>query len=502
MKACTFYALRQLLRKPKELFTLILVSVGIMTALLLLALMLESQWRGRVFPESEENYHFQLYDLTPEEREYVESLPYVFYVKYKHIDDNCGEDQILTCVRVYHEQSAVSLKYARELMDRFDLWSRPHYAKVPYYIILRDRIANTMYYMLTATPYILYPDTQLILNLFSLFLSAAATLIFQERYKRCYAEFGTLRSLGMTDRDIYKINLLQTAAVQLCALLPASLAVVGFGKVYAKISETLDTMDSQIYLDLLKHIPFANIIYIFIISTLAAAAGTFIVCHSERNRTLMELLGGQKSGAVSFVQKTSSAFERARSAHIYNLLHLVRTRSQALRNMLAVTIMLPLPLFFVCLYSEGITDKNTKHLLTASYIGAITALLIIADFVLAFTVSAYFIRGRKREFAILRSLGTPVGELALFALPDAAIKYLLSAFAASLSMFYIYTKYFYSMNYHPDMYGQWVATMFFIIKPLLAASVIAALLPGILGAAAALVGSAGRNIIKHLRETE
>jgi|GEM_PF-3919959 Predicted permease. len=501
MKACLFYALRQLLRKPKELVTLIVISVGIMTALLMLALILESNWRSTVLPESADNYHFQLYDLTQSEQKYIKSLPYVIYIKYKYVDDQIGQGQVITCVRVRHDLSATSLKYCREIMDKFDLWSRPHYVNVPYYLILRNMLVNQSYYLLTATPYILFPDTQLILNLFSVFLCSASALILGERYKRCYSEFGTLRALGMTERDIYKLNILQSIAVQFCALPPAAIIVAAFGKIYINAAKSFGTNESAVFTDLMNHIPLINIIYIFIISTIAAGVGAFLVCYSEKNRTPLELLGGVKAAAISYVAKTSDRFSRTSSPRIYNRLHSSRTRFQAMRNIIAVTVILPLPLFFICLYTD-MTVNADELLLSTSYVGAISLLLLIVAFMLSLTVSAYFIRGRKREFAILRSLGLSCGKLASFALPDAFLRYIQSGLLAFISMFYIYTKYFFALRYNPDMLSSYTDTIIAMIFPLLIGSAAISLLPGILGAAAALRGSMGRDIINDMREAE
>ena len=82
MKPAIFYALRQIRRRWRDDLPILLLCAAVMLSLLLLLMAMEGSWQARVLPDRAENYHFILYDLTPQEAAEIAARPNVQAVYY------------------------------------------------------------------------------------------------------------------------------------------------------------------------------------------------------------------------------------------------------------------------------------------------------------------------------------------------------------------------------------------------------------------------------------
>ena len=451
MKPAIFYALRQIRRRWRDDLPILLLCAAVMLSLLLLLMAMEGSWQARVLPDRAENYHFILYDLTPQEAAEIAARPNVQAVYYYTADSGLPHPPKTTLraeasdasseldVRVTLSASPRAKAVQKALMERYDLWQR-----APYRLYRSQDEKNGFFHhrkgmnlsfcLDTAMPYILRPGTLLLMLLFALFLGAAVVTLMESRYRRAMPEYGVLRAMGFTARQIVLTHTARSVLL-LCAALPVTLAL-SLPAGWLLLRATAGLYDGKAWA--WSGIPLGETLLVFAMLTAVTAAGSALLARAHRRVPMLELLGGEESAAVSYVEKTSDALVLAKSLRVYGRLHFRRSRRAMALYVLAIAVMLPLPgHFFLALLTSLL--QGVRNLYRASFIWSTAEFALLA--VTAATVcgcAAYdAVLKRRRELAILRAMGCSAGALRRLVRPEMAALACFSALAAGISGNYI-----------------------------------------------------------------
>ncbi|MCI8388309.1 MAG: ABC transporter permease [Clostridiales bacterium] len=444
MKVSFFYALSEIRRRPKRFIAMVAVAASVLTILIMMLLSLDADWRAQVMPDNEDNYHFSIYDLRESEKEYIKRQPWVqaWYDKY-HYDKYGNVTYNYFCVRVTWDEVLRMTRHAYDIFDEFDIWSRKNYADnyerlYAYYLkmiqnewagapestllptgytigwhaansakidLLMDRVKNRSFCSLTVNSYIIRPEFLLMMTLFEMFLGSAMMILTAERYKSLLREFGSLRSLGMKKKQIIAINCFDNLLISIASIPVGTIAAILIVKLYSLISRDLLKADST-YRTLLDSIPVPVIVFVSILMTIVSLIGCLLVCYFNRNRDIMDMLRGADDYKVSFVAKTSTRFERAKSSSIYSRLHLSRTRISFILSVAVMVIMLPLPYYYIMQSVFSTLPGSTQEMLAEGYYYIFQAVIIfITSMIVIYISTRSNADDRHHELGIMRSLG-------------------------------------------------------------------------------------------------
>lgn len=440
------YVLSSIRRRPRSFLAMTAVSASIMTILIMMLLYMNASWRAEVMPDNEHNYHFRLCNLTEQLKNYIRNEPWV-QATYDHYTYSPVDDSLLYNdfrVRVTWDEVLYSSKHAKELLDKFDLWSTPYYeplieagynkqlAQIMEDNVLvspNDRIKtgetaseaalraakqifvmshyckNQSFCRKTINSYIIRPEFFNLMSLIALFLSAAIVILQTENYHHRSREFGSLRTLGMKKRHIVYICSIESLLTSLAAIPFGTIAALIFVKLYiALFGDLMERND--VYMTLLDNIPISVIVFVSILLTLFSLLACIFVAVTNRNRDIVDLIRGQIDLTVSFVAKTSGRFENAKNALIYSSMYTKRTKKNFILSLIIVIIMLPLPLGFTLLTSELIFRNNSGAIpLESIYYGFQTLMLMITSASVIFTSTKSSTDRRRHEIGVFRSLG-------------------------------------------------------------------------------------------------
>lgn len=440
------YVLSSIRRRPHSFIAMTAVSASILTILIMMLLYMNASWRAEVMPDNEHNYHFHLCNLTEQQKNFIRNEPWV-QATYDHYTYSPVDDSLIYNdfrVRVTWDEVLYSSRIAKDLLDRFDLWSTPYYEpliqagynkqlehimKDNMCVSPNDRIKtgetaseaalraakqlfvmshyckNQSFCRKTINSYIIRPEFFNFMSLITLFLSAAIMILQTENYHHRSREFGTLRTLGMKKRHIVCICSIESLLTSIAAIPFGTLAAVLFVKVYIAIFGDL-MEQNDIYMTLLDNIPISVIIFVSILLTLFSLLACIFVAITNRNRDIVDLIRGQIDLTVSFVAKTSGRFENAKNALVYSSIYTKRTKKIFILSLIIVVIMLPLPLGFTLLTSELILRNiNGTVPLEAIYYGFQTLMLMVTSASVIFTSTKSSTDRRRHEIGVFRSLG-------------------------------------------------------------------------------------------------
>lgn len=481
MKVSLYFALRELRRRPRRTLSLILVSTAILTSLYMLLFYLEADWRSRVMPDTPSNYHFHVRTTEDpyEIRAYIKKQPWV-QAWYEEDFYRSEEEYLYTqfSVRVDWEHLLVSSALAREMFDSLELWDSDYYADnwefyyndtynkfikqaygastingVPIeveaeyrakLILINNMTRNASFCRLTINSYIIRPEFAVYMSLFSCFLGAATAIMFSEQYRHDMQEYGSLRALGLKRSQLVFISCIENLITTLMSIPLATAFTFILVRVYTAATKRLD--DGSVYLNLSEHLPLGAMAVVAVMMLAVSLIGCIAVCLFYKNRTAMELLRGIESVRISFVSKTSPRFERASSLSVYDRLYTLRTRTSFLIGVLTVSLMMPLPLWFLAVVVSFFgMELSGGNRLIAIYHAVQTAMLFTTAVTVTFVSMRSGIESRFRELGILRALGvskkrikrsalTPPLLQSVIILPTAALLFLnLSDISVSVS---------------------------------------------------------------------
>ena len=109
---------------------------------------------------------------------------------------------------------------------------------------------------------------------------------------------------------------------------------------------------------------------------------------------------------VSFVSKTSPAFEECPDTAVYNRLYLLRTRKSQIFAVAVIAIMMPLPLMYMGFLIDDVFDlQYTDALVTFLYNLFQAIFIFITSVTVTVLASAGMTDERHAEFGIFRALG-------------------------------------------------------------------------------------------------
>ncbi len=508
LKTCWFYAWRDFVKKPKQFRALIIVSMLVMMSVNFFLMYLECESVRRVSEYTPSNYHIKLYYLTMAEAEEIERMEEVDCIYTEYVEMNeYGQKGTVLAVRIrlksaYANQAG---SFARSLMSEYDLYELPRYSKYRTDFKMYSDVYNYNYYVETTTPYIVRPSTLMIVGLFSLFLGSSVILLFHEKYERSVREYGTLRALGMRRRDIVIINLMETALVEVVSLIPAvGLSVAAF----RGFSQLASDIESDVVYQYVSNIPIGNIIVVFIAVTIGALAGSAITCALSYERSDIELINAQAQNSISFVEKTDPKIDRANSPGLYTRLYLVRMRKRQLLNAISIAVTLPLPLYFLTLAVQVVSEAAIDSI-HSLFVIFIAAMLVLASSVLTCMTAAYHIMWRKREFSTFRLIGASKRMIFGLVIPEAIITSILCSLPGGITSFYTYDKITFA---EAPVVKSWVAvagmqhytmaSALFLLFFGAAAALVIIILPNLIGTSFTLLRSLKASIIEAIREVE
>ncbi len=157
---------------------------------------------------------------------------------------------------------------------------------------------------------------------------------------------------------------------------------------------------------LTSSIPYAVIGWCSLWMTVLSTVGSFIVCLLYRKMPVMSLLRGEGTYQVSFVSKTSSAFEECTDTAAYNRLYLLRTRRSQFFAVAVIAIMMPLPLMYMGFLIDDVFElQYTDTLVTFLYNLFQAIFIFITSITVTILASAGMTDERHTEFGIFRALG-------------------------------------------------------------------------------------------------
>ncbi len=438
-KVSFYYAFREIRRRPGRFFSMAAITASLLVVLILMLLWAEASWRDQVMPDHQENYHFSIRDLTQSQKDYITNQPWVqaaYDIDFYHRDGSLYYNEFR--VRVDWVNNLIAMRRAREIFDEFDLYFEDYYINTYnmwydniYKNVVKEWLGMTSYLGMTAegraddgarssvittmarndyfcrltiNSYIVRPEFLAQAVMFSLFLGSASIILQSEYYKRSFAEYGSMRAMGMRKQSLSAILIIENIAASLAALVIAAPISVGIVALYGAL--TAHIPGEGVYLRLGQSVPLPVILILAGILTVVSALGCLLVCLLYQKKPLIDLLRNVGSYQISFVAKTSDRFERAAGIGIYPLLRLIRTRVSLLMNAAVMAVMIPLPMYYLsaaATLATTVSDKNSL-LITLYFAFMATALFITSSAVIG--VAAHAAGGaRTKELGTIRAIG-------------------------------------------------------------------------------------------------
>lgn len=435
----TYYAVRDIKRKPREAVTLAAVMSAIMLTLILLMLWIEADWRAKVMPLCEDNYHFEIEGLTASEKSYIKSLDWC-YDTYE-VTDMWGDSSFRVRIKWEYLEDDYT-ECIKEVYEFFDLQNRDPYKKTYdyWYKKLYDNYSNAYnsngiegflisaqyinsspkqaadiaaarnvftemenrsFCVLTTQNYLLMPDNLITLLLFTVFLGAVIFILTNERYRRNLSEMGTLRALGFAKWQMYGYYTVKGILLSLAAVIPASVTAFLLVSVYGLLTKNMPDSE-KVYFRIGETLPVFNLFMAFVFLFAAVVLSNIIVCHKYRGYSAMDGLRGRETLEIDYVSETSSVFERSESELSYAALYTSRTKKRIVNNALSVAVMVPLPIYYFSMINES--AKVFYPLEMALTVFQAVLLTLTAVFVISLS-EIYTVRGRRGELSMLRALG-------------------------------------------------------------------------------------------------
>ena len=439
MKAIRYVLLRDIRTRPLQFLSSVLVAMSAITALMLMLLYTEAAWRARVMPDHDLNYHFTVKNLSYSAKNEIANQPWVqacYEILEYDADGNLIRDDFR--IRVTWEEVARWGVHARDILDTYNMWNDKAYRtwyesgyneiigklQKRYYNaeivngtpittiadlgakrVILQRSGNSAFINDTTNSYIFQPEFFGNLTVFGMFLAAVMAILSSERYKRQMREYGTLRALGLRRRQLIALHCTHTALSSICAIPLAAGFTWGIVELYLRI------LGDKIHADpaamtLTASIPIAIIGWCSLWMTVLSTVGSFIVCLLYRKMPVMSLLRGEGTYQVSFVSKTSPAFEECPDTAAYNRLYLVRTRKSQIFSIIVIAIMMPLPLMYMGFLTEDLFElQYTDALVTFLYNLFQAIFIFMTSVTVTILASAGMTNERHTEFGIFRALG-------------------------------------------------------------------------------------------------
>jgi len=439
LKAIRYFLLRDIRTRPLQFLSSVLVAMSAITALMLMLLYTEAAWRARVMPDHDQNYHFTVKNLSYDEKNEIANQPWAqaCYEILEYDDDgNLIRDDFR--IRVTWDEVWRWGDRAWEIFDKYDMWDNRAYRSAYEYnydyileklqkryynaevvngqpittgaelatkreIVLK--CGNTAFISDTINSYTFQPAFFGNLTVFGMFLAAVMAILSSERYKRQMREYGTLRALGLRRRQLIALHCTHTALSSICAIPLAAGFTWGIVELYLRLMGDLVHADPAA-MTLTASIPIPIIGWCSLWMTVLSTVGSLIVCLLYRKFPVMALLRGEGTFQVSFVSKTSPAFERCPDIAAYNRLYLLRTRKSQIFSVAVVAIMMPLPLMYMGFLIDDVFELQYTDALVSFLYNLFQAIFIfITSITVTVLASAGMTDERHAEFGIFRALG-------------------------------------------------------------------------------------------------
>jgi ABC-type antimicrobial peptide transport system permease subunit len=392
-------------------------------------------------PDHEENYHLSFYNLTDADKEYIRRQEWVqaTYDLYHNANDPVYSNTYRVRVTWDHVYDAISL--ARTVMLERGLFDRAPYAKryqqeyesqyqmflskwmgmterngitveeastlnARSYVLRFSGITNNSFINKTRDSYTMQPQFFSFLLVISLFLGSASTILILETYRLSFREFGSLRALGFTKSQIFFVNLLESLFVGLGAIPLAIIVSLGAIRIYYWLIEPYRAHVRELYFTITGYIPLQTLAVLCIFLLFAALLGTLFVCFLYCSKSVLSLLRGEGTFSVSFVSKTSPAFEHSPHIGGYVRLYGFRARSSLLRYSAIIAIMLPLPMIYLISGVMILSDLSTPEKIIQGISNAFQIVsVLLTTLCVTYSASRMSARSRAPELAVFRALG-------------------------------------------------------------------------------------------------
>lgn len=445
LKCVRYFLLRDIRSRPLSFLSSVLIAMSAITALMLMMLYTEAAWRASVMPDHELNYHFTVKNLTYAQKNEIANQPWAqacYEILDFDEDGNVIRDDFL--IRVTWDEVARWGTHAWEVFDEYDMWDNKAYRaryennyeeiiemmRVKYYGMeivngtpitvtadlgakreIIQNAGNTSFISATTNTYIFQPAFFRDMTIFGMFLAAAMAILSSERYKRQMQEYGTLRALGLRRRQLMLLHCAHTVLSSVCAIPLAAAFTWGIVELYLRILGDLVHADPAA-MTLTESLPLAVIGWCSLWMTVLSGIGSLVICLLYRKTAVMSLLRGEGTFQVSFVSKTSSAFEECPDISVYNRLYLFRTRRSQIFAIAVIAIMMPLPLMYMGFLFDDVFDlQYTDALVTFLYNLFQAIFIFITSITVTVLASAGMTDERHAEFGIFRALGTTRARL-------------------------------------------------------------------------------------------
>ena len=347
------YAVKEIKKRPLDFLPILLSALGVFILIFNMIIYFESQ-RVTNISYYRLDFEIKLYEMPHNSIAYIESLPYVKSVK--SVTDEINSNTLYIAFNPPHNESANAIfKAFDRLIDDINLRQYPYYQtwerdiggfnrntfKMPY-----NRWFNAFYIDALLENPMFSPPMLVLMFTSSILMSAVMILVFSLKLKKNINEYAMLRSLGMTTFDIMKINMFQGMGILLLSTPIAFVTSAVTMKLVCEASHNLypEVRDNT---PLIYNLPVQYIIIAVLIITAVSSVSLLLVCKLYNRKTIVGLISGAELLKISFVEKSSDKFEKARDFSHYGKLYRKRTRKSLLSTNIAYVAMLIFPLIFV-----------------------------------------------------------------------------------------------------------------------------------------------------------
>ena len=358
-----FYALREMRARPKTFLPLFAIFFGVMLLMGNLLIYFNCELTSDAAYYKVET-QIILPDLTAEEVPVLRQIDYV-----KQAEAVADADNTYTCyVELTEDKSGRMLSVQECLLDillRMGLEERSD----PYIYFFsmynnptkqRDAFNNSTLlnrmYMQALRDSMFNPGTITLACISALMLFAVVVLVYRMKIEQASREYACLLGMGMSIRQLGKIQYLQGGILLATSYIPSQLLAIGTMKLVSILSYNIyPEFDGN--QAILFDIPWLTLGICFVLYLLAALAGIFLCLRPYRTKTVSAILSGA-ADRIPFVEKSSVKFLSRGSFDGYGKVWKKRNRRNVWPVMVLFFCLILFPAFLFGGFLTGVTDLD------------------------------------------------------------------------------------------------------------------------------------------------
>lgn len=331
------YATRELCKRPTAFLSGFLICFS---GLLISITMLFFQYGSYLsqLQASESKYHLRLPELTVQEIEKIQKLPYVesiegvqtgeYYTGYIHLKNN---DPLLL-----KEQCAKILKDTG--IDQTDAYKSNLYYQT---YGVQETWLNQEYYDLRTQNF--FSNVAFFILPLLLLTAIGTGLAVRLKVKTNLSEYAVMRSYGVKSNDMLRILRMQYTLLYFAASVLSFILGCACSKIF---SFFLKSYFTENFLQIEFAVPLGETIFLYVFVYMLILLAIQL-CGKLLKTDIVPILNGIHDYTISYVSHSSEKIATAKNINYYNYLYLKRTRYSFSMQILRKSILLILPTFFI-----------------------------------------------------------------------------------------------------------------------------------------------------------